>query len=213
MTTETDTTNTLGSYLPDVASSPLRQQQWQRLMAKLRSIYGEGYYQRCLVFLQPGYDLCEAEGIVVILRGARGKPEQIAQLQKRLLPLWQAEDSAVTAVRVLRDSKVSIADQVAGHQSLDSRFRFEKFITAEPNEFAYAASRRVAESVQALYNPLFLFGGVGLGKTHLMTAIALYRQQHFPEQKVLYLTAESFMRRFVQALRQREIMQFKQEFR
>ncbi len=223
---DTDMTDTLGAYLPDVglesngltdsAPGKVRQQQWLRLMAKLRSIYGEEYYQRHLIPLQLEGDQGTADGVVVVLSGAASTTVQIAQLQKRLLPLWVSEDSAIEAIRIMdcdgAESGTGVSS-TAHHQRLDRRFRFEKFITAEPNEFAYAAARRVAESPQAQYNPLFLFGGVGLGKTHLMTAIALYRQQHFPEQKVLYLTAESFMRRFVQALRSREIMQFKQEFR
>lgn len=221
-----DKTETLGAYLPDLHvesnqlgdSSPSepRQQQWQRLMAKLRSVYGEDYYQRHLVGLRLEGDQREADTITVMLSGATSTAPQIAQLQKRLLPLWVSEDSAIVMIRIIGADGAESGTGVsptAHHQRLDRRFRFDKFITAEPNEFAYAAARRVAESPEAQYNPLFLFGGVGLGKTHLMTAIALYRQEHFPEQKVLYLTAESFMRRFVEALRHREIMKFKQEIR
>ena len=221
-----DKTETLGAYLPDVHvesnqlddsfPSESRQQQWQRLMAKLRSVYGEDYYQRHLVGLRLEGDQCEAHEVTVTLSGATSTAPQIAQLQKRLLPLWVSEDSAIVMIRIMGADGVESGTGVsstAHHQRLDRRFRFDKFITAEPNEFAYAAARRVAESPEAQYNPLFLFGGVGLGKTHLMTAIALYRQEHFPEQKVLYLTAESFMRRFVEALRHREIMKFKQEIR
>ena len=199
---------------PGAAALAVRRQQWFRLMAKLRSVYGEDYYQNHLASLQLEADQVTDNGVAVVLSGVSAKPAQVTQLQQRLLPLWVSEDENVKAIRVIgSDREYNSGTATTHHQRFDRRFRFEKFVTAEPNEFAYAAARRVAESPQAQYNPLFLFGGVGLGKTHLMTAIALYRQEHFPEQKVLYLTAESFMRRFVNALRSREIMQFKQEFR
>ncbi|HUF86894.1 MAG TPA: chromosomal replication initiator protein DnaA, partial [Thermohalobaculum sp.] len=75
------------------------------------------------------------------------------------------------------------------------------------------AARRVAESADASFNPVFLYGGVGLGKTHLMHAIGWHLRQSRPECKVLYLSAEHFMYRFVQALRFRDTITFKQQFR
>jgi chromosomal replication initiator protein len=72
----------------------------------------------------------------------------------------------------------------------------------KPNELAHAAARRVAEGGPVTFNPLFLYGGVGLGKTHLMHAIAHELQARRPELRVLYLSAEQFMYRFVQALRE-----------
>ncbi len=96
---------------------------------------------------------------------------------------------------------------------LDSRFTFDNFIVGKPNELAHAAARRVAEGGPVTFNPLFLYGGVGLGKTHLMHAIAREIQVRQPEARVLYLSAEQFMYRFVQALRERSIMDFKEMFR
>jgi len=97
--------------------------------------------------------------------------------------------------------------------ALDARFTFENFVVGKPNALAHAAARRVAESETVTFNPLFLYGGVGLGKTHLMHAIALELQTRRPEARVLYLSAEQFMYRFVQALRDRQIMDFKSLFR
>lgn len=96
---------------------------------------------------------------------------------------------------------------------LDPRFTFDSFIVGKPNELAHAAARRVAEGGPVTFNPLFLYGGVGLGKTHLMHAIAWELRARRPDAVVLYLSAEQFMYRFVQALRERKMMDFKEMFR
>ena len=96
---------------------------------------------------------------------------------------------------------------------LDARFTFDTFVVGKPNELAHAAARRVAEGGPVTFNPLFLYGGVGLGKTHLMHAIAHELTLRQPDLRVLYLSAEQFMYRFVQALRERQIMDFKEIFR
>ena len=96
---------------------------------------------------------------------------------------------------------------------LDPRFTFESFVVGKPNELAHAAARRVAEHCDAAFNPVFLYGGVGLGKTHLMHAIGWQTARTRPDCKVLYLSAEQFMYRFVQALRFRDTISFKQQFR
>jgi chromosomal replication initiator protein len=96
---------------------------------------------------------------------------------------------------------------------LDKRFTFDSFVVGKPNELAHAASRRVAKGGPVTFNPLFLYGGVGLGKTHLMHAIAWEVQARDPNARVLYLSAEQFMYRFVQALRFKDTMSFKELFR
>ncbi|TDE37142.1 chromosomal replication initiator protein DnaA [Antarcticimicrobium sediminis] len=96
---------------------------------------------------------------------------------------------------------------------LDARFTFDAFVVGKPNELAHAAARRVSEGGPVTFNPLVLYGGVGLGKTHLMHAIAWELRARRPELNVLYLSAEQFMYRFVQALRERKMMDFKHLFR
>ncbi|WP_435140078.1 chromosomal replication initiator protein DnaA [Pseudopelagicola sp. nBUS_19] len=96
---------------------------------------------------------------------------------------------------------------------IDARFTFESFVVGKPNELANAAARRVGEGGPVTFNPLFLYGGVGLGKTHLMHAIAWELRARRPDLNVLYLSAEQFMYRFVQALRDRKMMDFKELFR
>ncbi len=96
---------------------------------------------------------------------------------------------------------------------LDKRFTFDRFVVGKPNELAHAAARRVAEGGPVTFNPLFLYGGVGLGKTHLMHAIAWEIQKRTPQARVLYLSAEQFMYRFVQSLRFKDMLGFKAMFR
>ena len=96
---------------------------------------------------------------------------------------------------------------------LDPRFTFENFVVGKPNEFAYAAARRVGEARRVPFNPLFLYGGVGLGKTHLMHAMAWHIRGRDPKQTVIYLSAEKFMYRFIRALREQNTVDFKEQFR
>ena len=96
---------------------------------------------------------------------------------------------------------------------LDERFTFENFIVGKPNELAYAAARRVAEARVVPFNPLFLYGPVGLGKTHLMHAIAWEIGARYPKRRIIYLSAEKFMYQFVRALRTKDTVAFKDQFR
>ena len=107
----------------------------------------------------------------------------------------------------------TLSDDELPGATLDARFTFDSFVVGKPNELAHAAARRVAEAGPVSFNPLFLYGGVGLGKTHLMHAIAHELQARQPHLRVLFLSAEQFMYRFVQALRERQIMDFKEIFR
>ena len=96
---------------------------------------------------------------------------------------------------------------------LDARFTFDNFIVGKSNELAHAAARRLTEAGSVAFNPLFLYGGVGLGKTHLMHAIAWEIRRQDPSRNVLYLSAEKFMYQFIRALRFKDTMAFKQQFR
>lgn len=96
---------------------------------------------------------------------------------------------------------------------LDPRYTFKNFVVGKPNEFAYAAAKRVAESTEVQFNPLFLYGGVGLGKTHLMHAVAWHIRELDPSRTVIYMSAEKFMYRFIRALREQNTVDFKEQFR
>jgi chromosomal replication initiator protein len=99
---------------------------------------------------------------------------------------------------------------------LDPRLSFQSFVVGASNRLAYAAAQEVASAFtapQPLFNPLFVHGNVGLGKTHLLHAISWDVKQRKPESQVLYLTAERFMSGFVQALRARDALAFKEKLR
>jgi chromosomal replication initiator protein len=115
--------------------------------------------------------------------------------------------------RPSRAADLSRDDGESPGAPLDPRFTFDSFVVGKPNELAHAAARRVAEGGPVTFNPLFLYGGVGLGKTHLMHAIAWELQARRPDLRVVYLSAEQFMYRFIQALREKQMMDFKQLFR
>lgn len=97
--------------------------------------------------------------------------------------------------------------------ALERNHTFDDFVVGKPNELAYAAARRVAESDTVAFNPLFLYSGVGLGKTHLMQAIAWHIHQRRPDRKVVYLSAEKFMYHFIKAVRFKDTVAFKEKFR
>jgi chromosomal replication initiator protein len=144
--------------------------------------------------------------------------------------LFQHYDNNILAVQLVTDEQGSTSpqkpqesvvkvptkeDESIFASSLDSRFTFDNFVVGNPNELAYAAAIAVAESKNSVKksNPLFLYGGVGLGKTHLMHAIAWHIKQNSPKRKVIYMSAEKFMYQFVRALRNKDIMSFKEHFR
>jgi chromosomal replication initiator protein len=109
-------------------------------------------------------------------------------------------------------------DDKAQLLALDHRFVFENFVVGKPNELAHAAARRVAETcacpgTPVPFNPLFLYGGVGLGKTHLMHAVAWHVRKRACDRKIIYLSAEKFMYQFIRALRFKSTMDFKEQFR
>jgi chromosomal replication initiator protein len=96
---------------------------------------------------------------------------------------------------------------------IDPRFTFDNFVVAKSNDFAFAAAKRVAASDRPPFNPLFLYSGVGLGKTHLMHAIAWEVRRQDPRRRVVYLSAEKFMYQFVRALTTNSTLSFKDLFR
>jgi chromosomal replication initiator protein len=132
-----------------------------------------------------------------------------------------ATDEADGVRRVLAEPSAALDapdDKAQLSGPLDPRFTFANFVVGKPNELAHAAARRVAEACADAahvvpFNPLFLYGGVGLGKTHLMHAIAWHVRQRACERKVIYLSAEKFMYQFIRALRFKSTMDFKEQFR
>ncbi len=103
--------------------------------------------------------------------------------------------------------------EIQVHAGLDERYTFENFIVGSCNQFAHAAARAVADSPGRSYNPLFLYGGVGLGKTHLMHAIGHAVTTERPRARLAYVSAERFMCEMVNAIRWKRTHEFREKFR
>jgi len=214
--------------------------QWARVRGRLRAEFGEATFRSWLKPLtlagRRGPDL----RVAVPSRFMR---DWVAtHYADRLKTLWTNEDPEIRTVEVIVDATqtetVSAAEEApeAPHilenadesvdnieseneilddwsGNLDPRLTFENFVVGKSNELAQAAAYRVAEADQVPFNPLFLYGGVGLGKTHLMHAIAWQIRRKKPEKRVIYLSAEKFMYQFIRALRNKDTMTFKERFR
>ena len=133
-------------------------------------------------------------------------------LQAQKVEIIVNNNSDLANLRDLRTEEVLNYNN-DGSSPLDPRFTFKNFVVGKSNELAFAAAKRVSENNSVSFNPLFLFGGVGLGKTHLMHAIAWDIKEREPKRKVVYLSAEKFMYEFVKSLRYKDTMSFKEKFR
>ena len=113
------------------------------------------------------------------------------------------------------DTKANRAsvDRASSPGRFNDRYRFDVFVVGSSNQFAYAAARAVAESPGQTYNPLFLYGGVGLGKTHLLHAIAQEITHREPEHRVLYLSAEQFVNELINSIRFDRMPAFRERYR
>lgn len=100
-----------------------------------------------------------------------------------------------------------------GFSPLDPRYSFESFVIGASNRFAHAAALSVAETPSKSYNPLFIHGGAGLGKTHLLHAIGHYVRETYPERHVRYVSTETFLNEFVDAIRNNSTQSFKKRYR
>ncbi|MCB1215652.1 MAG: chromosomal replication initiator protein DnaA, partial [Deltaproteobacteria bacterium] len=104
------------------------------------------------------------------------------------------------------------ASIVLGKQ-LNDKYDFDKFVVGPSNQFAYAAARAVAEQPALAYNPLFIYGGVGLGKTHLLHAIGRYIQEKQRGLRILYVNAEQFTNELVKCIQHKKMFEFRKKYR
>ncbi|MCC3359343.1 chromosomal replication initiator protein DnaA [Bacillus sp. REN16] len=113
------------------------------------------------------------------------------------------------------EKKATKQDEPAEHSQnmLNQKYTFDTFVIGSGNRFAHAASLAVAEAPAKAYNPLFLYGGVGLGKTHLMHSIGHYVQEHNPNAKVVYLSSEKFTNEFINSIRDNKAVEFRNKYR
>lgn len=193
---------------------------WKRAQERLLDEYGEGTYAS---WLKPLTIIDQQEGCLRL-----GAPNAFMRewinnnYAAKIKTILQSENDNIHRLEIsIHASKIDsvpssevFLDVPEVGSNLDPRFTFDNFIVGKPNELAHAAARKVAESdTVATFNPLFLYGGVGLGKTHLMHAIAWHIKKTHPNRKVIYLSAEKFMYQFIRALRFKDTVAFKEQFR
>lgn len=207
------------------------QQEWETICRHLKNEYGEATFKN---WFSPLTLVSYNEGLVQLGTATKFMRDWIiTNYGDKIRDLWQDVNPAVDTVEIIvkqiqqspAPKQSQNSPSVKGFEdeatvgtnfvesALDSRFTFENFIVGKPNELAYAAALRVAESKSVQFNPLFLYGGVGLGKTHLMHAIAWHIKKCHPERRVIYLSAEKFMYQFIRALRFKDTVAFKEQFR
>jgi len=111
------------------------------------------------------------------------------------------------------ERKVQVEGSIQHQSSLNKRFTFDTFVEGKSNQLAHAAAKQVSQNAGGSYNPLFIYGGVGLGKTHLMHAVGNFIQSQNPNAKVVYLHSERFVADMVKALQLNAINEFKRYYR
>ena len=107
----------------------------------------------------------------------------------------------------------TVPGPISAPSGLNPRYTFETFIVGSSNQFAHAASRAVAEAPSRSYNPLYVYGGVGLGKTHLMHAVGRYVLEHNRGFRLTYISSERFMNEMINAVRYDRILDFRERYR
>ena len=211
------------------------QETWNKVKNRLRKELGDTLYRSWLKPLK--LKNINKNTIIFSAKTSLVRDRIERQYTDRIISIWSAERPGINNVEVSveddQHSKISSLGNIKNNNnkvdsqknirinskedilisSLDQRLTFENFVVGTPNELAFAAAKRVAEADFVPFNPLFLYGGVGLGKTHLMNAIAWVIKKKNPERKVVYISAEKFMYQFIKALRSKDVMNFKQEFR
>jgi chromosomal replication initiator protein len=230
---QSENTSQSTSQNRDAGGNAILANQWASVRAKLQQEVGDVEYRTWLKQVAlAGQDGDE----LTLTLPTRFLRDWVAKEYGALITsIWQAENPGIRQVDIRtqhsRGTAPNLAEPVATPPAkpearadvaapLDNRFTFDTFVVGKPNEFAYACARRVAESPATPgFNPLFLYGGVGLGKTHLMHAIA-WELSNTPRKtagnkpvSVAYMSAEKFMYRFINALRNQSTLEFKNELR
>lgn len=210
-------------------------QLWQRVQSTLKTKAGDEAYKDWLKSLSfhgvtDGVGMLEAPSMFV-------RDWVLAHFREAVLDSFKECKTKISDIKITTAApgpsdaaKTALVDDSAGGAPskaespqkagalslatpLDSRLTFDGFVVGKPNEFAYAAAKRVAECKGVPFNPLFLYGSVGLGKTHLMNAIAHQVKKIRPEARLIYLSAEKFMYHFIRALRFKDTVSFKEMLR
>jgi chromosomal replication initiator protein len=141
------------------------------------------------------------------------RPEAAVVFLPEGVPAPEAPAAPVKPPVVEKRPEATAPPQPPRVGSLNERYTFDTFIVGPSNQFAHAACRAVAEAPSRSYNPLFIYGGVGLGKTHLMHAVGRYVLQHDPTLKLTYISSERFMNEMINAIRYERILDFRETYR
>jgi chromosomal replication initiator protein len=144
--------------------------------------------------------------------GARGSVDAPTDIHSTAPPNGDGPEGTGTE-RAASGGGTATAIRERGERGVNPRYTFEAFVTGIGNRFAHAAALSVAETPARSYNPLFIYGDAGLGKTHLLQAIAHYVQENYPSFVVRYVTTESFLNQFVDAIRAGAMADFKKRYR
>ncbi|MEI5990441.1 chromosomal replication initiator protein DnaA [Enterococcus crotali] len=138
------------------------------------------------------------------LTGAEVMPHFVVTGEKETMPVQEEKKAPVTQEKIAEHGKKAL---------LNPKYSFDTFVIGKGNQMAHAAALVVAEDPGSIYNPLFFYGGVGLGKTHLMHAIGHQMLQNRPDAKVKYVSSETFTNEFINSIQTKNSEQFRKEYR
>jgi len=236
-TGEADASSIVVPMIPSVANSSFCVvSAWEKMLPLLQKEFGVTAYKSWIAPIAPARF---EKGVLELCVATRFIRDWVkTHYADRIRHLWATQFGSIIRVDVVISNAMPIAANAAANAAVapgeappvavaealpvitdnisspfDPRFTFDNYVVAPSNELAHAAARRVAETDLMAFNPLFFTGGVGLGKTHLMHAIAWSIRARSPQRRVVYMSAEKFMYQFVRALRAKEMVPFKELFR
>ncbi len=199
---------------------------WSTFRETVRAGVSKNNWETWLSRLEPDY---EGDTLVLIapsefhLRWVRDKHGDMVAAAYRSVygvegsPLYRvgegmAADDEITSLAG-HDEPAEIVSPPARSTNLISRYRFDSFVVGQSNRFAWAAAMAVAEQPGAHYNPLFIYGGAGLGKTHLLNAVGHQALEMYPDLVVRYISSENFLNDFIDSIRRKRPDDFKHRYR
>ncbi len=191
---------------------------WKQILSKAEMLIAPVSYDSFIKELEP----MDIMGRKIILKAATDLVANVV-MKKHADKLREAIvkcDLGVNDFRLIVDgSDVYSADfeedasETFQPAPINKNFTFDSFVAGSGSKFVYAAAKAVAENPGETFNPLFIYGESGLGKTHLMHAIANYISLHYPEKKVLYTTSENFLNEFIDSIAQKNSAKFRLHYR
>lgn len=211
----------------EAAMKNLIQSKWDDILKYLISEYGitDVSYNTWLRPLKV-YDVTD-HMITILINDERIGPPSINIIRNKYELLLKVSIEEIMnepyEIRFILQSQINTAEEIiepvvpkkksSNTNFLNARYTFDTFVVGGNNEFARAAALAVAENPGEIYNPLFIYGGVGLGKTHLMHSIAHFVLDQNPDTKVLYVTSEKFTNELIDAIQKNTTTQFREKYR